>query len=226
MSKNYKAILFDLDGTLLDTSPGILKGLDHLVETMNLEKISEENKYKFIGPPLSYTFPNYLGLKGENTVKGIKIYRDYCRNFGYKDTEDYSGVKEMLEELKKNNFKLIVVTMKEQSMAEKTLEAAGFSQFFDQILGTDDISDIKKKDLVIKAIDDNNLDKSEVVLIGDTDLDAKGAMESNIDYIPALYGYGYSHNNTSDDYPYITKINTPSDLINYLGKKEGTNGTF
>lgn len=227
MSKPYKAVFFDLDGTLLDTSPGIFNGLDMLIEEFNLTPIDDDVKAKFIGPPLSESYPKYLGLTGDKLKKAIKRYREYCAAQGYKEVNYYPGIDKLLDWLHDNDYLTFVVTMKEDKMAHKTISATNFYDKFTEIVGNTDIDSKSKSDLIKNLLDKYNLSRDEVLLVGDTIVDAEGAKKAGIDYFPATFGFGYSHGDIvdNDSYPYILKLNNPKDLINYLSQKEGTNGT-
>lgn len=226
MSKAYKAVLFDLDGTTIDTSSGILKGLDYLIETMNLPPVEPENKYKFIGPPLDESYSKYLGLEGKRLAEAIDIYRFYCRDKGYKDYEYYPGMDELLDWLNENDYKTFIVTMKENNLSKKVIQATKYDSKFTDIIGNVDIGSKTKSELIEEVLEKYNLKKDEVLFIGDTYIDANGAKEAGVDYFPAMFGFGYSHGDElSVDTPYVKKLYNPIDLIKYLNQKEGIDAT-
>ena len=77
MSGRYDYILFDLDGTLTDSSPGILNGFEYTLKEMGVEVPERSSMMKFVGPPLSESFGNMLGMSDEDTEKAIALYRKY-----------------------------------------------------------------------------------------------------------------------------------------------------
>lgn len=217
---DYKLILLDLDGTLLDTSPGIYEGLDYLAPQIGRELLDESVKSNFIGPALSVSYPKYFGVTGEALQEAIDIYRDYYRREGYKKYKHYPGLENVLKTLKDKGYLLAVVTMKEHSTTEQVLEHAGLDKYLDSILGNQDMNSFTKSQLIEKTLEKFDLSPDQAVLIGDSETDGKGALEAHVDYIPALYGFGYSHNDSPEAYPNVYQLEEPSDLLNFLKKEE------
>lgn len=216
----YKLILFDLDGTLLDTSPGIYKGIDYLTSQLNLPTLDESIKAKFIGPPLSQSYPKYLGVTGKEMEHAIKVYRKYNNEIGFKDVLHYPNMKETLGLLKEMGYLTAVVTMKEHNVTQRVLKEAGLDTYFDTILGNFDVNSLTKAELMEKAMKELNVNPEEALMIGDTELDAGASEQIKVDYIPVKYGFGYSHGDSIESYPYVYILDTPMDLVNYLKREE------
>lgn len=217
---DYKLILLDLDGTLLDTSPGIYEGLDYLAPLIGQKPLDETIKPKFIGPALSVSFSKYFGVTGEELKEAIDIYRAFYRQDGYKKYKHFPELENVLRQLKEAGYILAVVTMKEHNITKDVLKHAGLDQYLDSILGNQDINSLTKSQLIEMTLDKFGVDPENAVLVGDTETDAKGALEAHVDYIPALYGFGYSHVDSPEAYPYVYQLERPSDLLNYLMKEE------
>lgn len=213
---SYKLIIFDLDGTLLDTSRGIFNGLDFLSDHLGREHIDEDIKPTLIGPPLIDAYANVYGLKGSDLDGAMEIYRKYYNSKGYKEFDPYDGLEELLKKLKENNYFTAVATMKNQVSTDQVIENSGYSDLIDFVKGNSKRNSSTKADLLNECLDHFGIKKEEALLIGDTNSDAKGAQQAGIDFVPALYGYGYSHNGGSDDYPYVFKIKSPLELLDYL----------
>ncbi len=220
MTKDYKIILLDLDGTLLDTSPGIYNGYDYMTPKMGLPKMSDELKSRFVGPALAVTYPKYLGLTGERMSEAIEIYREYNNKQGYKEFEFYDGMDELLNYLKENGYITVVVTMKADKVAKRTLDVAGYTEKLTDIIGNIDYDPMTKAELIKLALDKYGLKKEEALLIGDTGVDASGAEEAQVDFYPAMYGFGFKVEDVTEDYPYVKKLNDPRELIEILEKEK------
>lgn len=216
----YKLILFDLDGTLLDTSPGIYKGIDYLTSQLNLPALDDSIKAKFIGPPLSVSYPKYLGVTGKEMENAIKVYRSYNNEIGYKDVKHYPQMEETLKQLKEMGYLTAVVTMKEHNVTQRVLKSAGLDKYFDLILGNFDVNSLTKAELMDKAMNELDVPPEKALMIGDTELDAQASELEKVDYIPVNYGFGYSHGDSIESYPYIYTLDTPMDLVNFLKREE------
>ena len=188
----YDYVLFDLDGTLSDTSAGVTKGVQVALKAFGIEAELDELT-KFIGPPLTYSFPVFYGFEGEDLDKVIEIYRDYyLAGGGMYDNRPYDGLHELLDKIHADGKKLAVATSKLEDAAIDVLTRNGLARHFDMICGAlaDGTRTTKKEVLESFFERAGNPDKSKVVLVGDTAFDAEGANAVGIDCIGVLYGFG------------------------------------
>ena len=187
----YDYILFDLDGTLSDTSEGVTKGVQIALREFGIEE-DRSNLRKFIGPPLQYSFGNYYGFEGEKLDRVIAIFREYYMGGGMFENTPYEGLHELLDRIHADGKVLAVATSKLETAAVEVLTRNGLARHFDMICGaTADGKRISKTDVLEEFFRRaGNPDKSRVVLIGDTKFDAKGAIDLGIDCIGVLYGFG------------------------------------
>ena len=96
----YKYLMFDLDGTLVESGDGIVASAKHALSTMGWEQLSEAEYKKFIGPPLFDSFTKFCGMNPEEADRAIEIYREHYESAGYLIAPMYEGVEDMLDELK------------------------------------------------------------------------------------------------------------------------------
>lgn len=217
--KKYTCILFDLDGTLLDTSKGVLKSVSYTIEKLGLPSISEEKMKTFIGPPIQNSFRNVYSLDDEMTAKAADTFRNVYKDRFLLEAEHYEGMTELLEELKENGFKLAVATYKREDYTLKLLDALDVAKYFDIIKGSDMEGKLTKADIVKFCIDGFDTDRSEVVLIGDSVNDETGAKAQNIDFIAVTYGFGYKTPSDVKDSVYVAS--SVKDIRNFiLGQKD------
>ena len=113
MAKAYSYILFDLDGTLTDSGPGIMNGFAYAIEKMG-DKVADRNQLRrFVGPPLKDSFGEVLGYSPKDTDKAIALYREYYNNMGgVLENEVYPGIEQLLSDLENRGKTLIVATSK------------------------------------------------------------------------------------------------------------------
>jgi phosphoglycolate phosphatase len=193
MINHYKNILFDLDGTLIDTKSGVLGSLKKTMEELSLPLPPENRLISFLGPPLEQCFKDVCGLSEEQTQKAVTVFRGHYGGGGLYDFEIFEGIEELLAQLKKEGRILGVATSKNQRFAKIVMDHCGLGDFFDVVAGAPDSIETSwdKKDSVLKAMGAiRGADFSNTVLVGDRKFDAQGAAEAGIDAIGVLYGYG------------------------------------
>lgn len=190
---NYTNILFDLDGTLLNTKPGVIGSVKKAFRDLGFTLPPEDELDAFMGPPLVDCFTQVCKLSPEQAQVAMKVYRGYYENGGMFNAIPYDGIPELLKTLKDKGFRLGVATSKCRRLACEVLKHFELSDFFDTVAGAPD--DFKaewtKKDSVVSAMKAlPGADKSNTVLIGDRKFDAEGASEAGIDSIGVLFGFG------------------------------------
>ncbi|MBP8314826.1 HAD family hydrolase, partial [Clostridium neonatale] len=199
MMNNFKYILFDLDGTITDSGEGITKAVQYALKHfgINVEDINELKK--FVGPPLRDSYMKFYNFDEEKATEGIKVFREYYEEKGMFENSLYDGIVDVLKALKKSGKELIVATSKPEVHAKKILEHFNVDKYFTIIAGADfEETRVKKGDVIKYALDnfrntlnDNEvLNLSQVIMIGDREHDIIGAKENNIKAIGVLYGYG------------------------------------
>lgn len=188
----YDYVLFDLDGTISDSSEGITKGIQIALNHMGIE-ISDRNELRrFIGPPLKYSFTNFYGFNEEQCEEGTRKYREYYSKTGLFENVPYPGIEKLLIKVKESGRKIVLATSKPEIFAVQILEEFGLAKYFDIIAGSSLTEKRGNKNEVIEyALGKlGNPDLSNVVLVGDTRFDAEGAKMVGIDCIGVLYGFG------------------------------------
>ncbi len=216
----YKLVIFDLDGTIADTSPGIINSIRYTQEKMNLPEISLEQMYSHIGPPMSESYNKNFGLTGEKLNQAISYHKEYAMKQGYKEIKLYDGIVDLLKNLRRKGVITAVATLKAQSTTVKIFEHLDITDKFDIIKGVEAINPKTKAQLLKECIEEANIKidtglprhlsmasndnsenliiqnsaiikKTECVLIGDSKYDAIGAEQTGIDFIAVTYGFGF-----------------------------------
>ena len=189
MSK-YDYILFDLDGTLTDSGPGIMNGFEYSLGKMGVEYPGRDYLKQFVGPPLGDSFEKTLGFSPEDAAKGIAFYREYYADKGVYENDVYPGVFELLDKLKASGKKMIVATTKAELMANVVMDHFGLRKYFDLMVASNNTDRKNKIDVLKYAIENGNVDTAKAVMIGDRFYDVTGALHFGIDSVGLLYGYG------------------------------------
>ncbi len=188
----YDYILFDLDGTLSESAPGIRKCIELTLQKLSKPVPDLSDYSKFIGPPLADTFSGLCGLSAEDTQKALVIYQDFYKIHGLKANRLYDGIEELLKKLYESDAKIAVCSSKQQKPADNVCNFLGITGYFDAVCGSAPDGSRKEKEEVIpytvNVLGGKISDK--VVMIGDTKFDAKGARLNNVDFIGVNYGYG------------------------------------
>lgn len=189
----FENIFFDFDGTLMDTSAGVFKSFDIVVEHFGLN-IPDKSVYNtMIGPPLYESFARVFGLSQEQIKEGVDVYRSYYQPKGIFECRLYDGVVELIETLRKAGKKIFVATSKPELYAKQLLERNKIDHLFDFVGGCD-LAETRanKVDVINYVLDSAGLRGKEdsCVMIGDTHYDINGANATGLKSIGILWGFG------------------------------------
>lgn len=210
-----KAVIFDLDGTLLNTGEGIRESVKFTIRELGIKDLGDDTIDKFVGPPIQNSLKQYTGVSTEIAQLGANIFREYYKSKALFKAQVYNGIFELLSLLKEKQIKIGVATYKREDYALEILSHFGISDFCDVIHGADNNNILSKSDIVNMCIKKMPVDKSEVVLIGDTDHDANGAFMCNINFIGVTWGFGYTKD-SKINYPNIGVVHTPIEILEYV----------
>lgn len=187
----YKYLLFDLDGTLTESGPGIINAARFALDHYGIDGGSNDDLSKFIGPPLKDSFMRFYGFDEEKAIEAIVWFRKYYNTQGWCENSPYPGVPEMLKELKDCGYRLIVATSKIETQALRICSHFSIDCFLDDIVGSDDGSRSKKDDVIRYVLEKNKVsDLSQAIMIGDREHDIFGAKAVGLKSMGVLYGYG------------------------------------
>lgn len=187
----YRAVFFDLDGTINDSGPGIMNSVRYALEKMGYPQLPEQTLRRFVGPSLQYSFSTFSGMSEEEALRAVELYREcYLAGQAF-NLIVYEGIPELLELLGAHGVRCAVVTSKPQKMAEMVLEHFDLLRYFDCVAGpSPDDGSNQKSVLIGRALSQLDLKSADVVMVGDTRFDIIGAREAGCDSIGVTYGYG------------------------------------
>ncbi len=214
---HFDLAVFDVDGTLLDTTEGVLSSVKYTVEHFGFKPLSEQRLKKFIGPPIQNSFADAYGLSGNILQEVAGVFRNRYKNFDLLKARPYDGIYETMDSLVKNGVRIAVATYKRQDYAEMILRHFGFERYTDITYGADHENRLKKRDIIEKCINDFGVfDYSSVVMIGDSDNDAIGAKNIGISFIAVTYGFGFENAENAMEFPNVGIAGTPADIANFF----------
>ena len=200
-----KNIIFDLDGTISKSAPGILNAFEYALDKMG------NDLYKYIGPPLRDSFVKELGE--DLADQGADFYREYYFKKGLFETEIYDGIKDLIENLNSGSYKIFLATSKGEESSKKILDYFGILDYFSYVSGSENNKNIKKK-VIDHLLKENNLKSSESIMIGDRYYDIEAANNLEIKTIAVTYGYG-----NKEEFEKASFIaNSPYEIINIIEK--------
>lgn len=215
--RDYDAVIFDLDGTLLDTSEGIFRSVGYVIDRLGLPKPSPEIMRSFIGPPIQRSFMRVFGFTKEEGDMAANMFRDRYKEDDIYCAVPYEGIFDTIEKLRKGGIKCAVATYKRQDYAEKLLIRFGFDKICDRICGSDFEGRLSKRDIIENAIRYTGVtDRSRAVMVGDSDNDAQGAAEINVPFIGVTYGFGFSDADDVNAFANIGIAAVPEDIAGII----------
>lgn len=191
MRAKYDFALFDLDGTLTDSGPGVTGCVRFALEHMERPVPPPETLRRFIGPPLFDSFSKLCGMNGQEAEQAIRLYRENYKNGGIYNNSVYDGIPETLEALRNAGLRLAVATSKPESMARVVLGHFDLEKYFDFISAADE-SDRSggKEHLILPVLERAKCEPCRAVMVGDTKFDAAGARKAGTGFVGVLYGFG------------------------------------
>lgn len=204
-----------MDGTLLDTSGGVVKSVEYLIKELSLPQITEEVKRSFIGPPIQDSLKRVYHMDEGQVRAATKVFRDRYSTVDLCIAREYAGIRDLLRYLRQKGIKTGVATYKRQDYAEKILRAFHIAELCDCIYGADYDGKYTKQDIIelcIAQIGDG--DKSHTVMIGDSEYDALGAQKAGVDFIGVTYGFGFGCAGDIAGYPYVAAAADVTELKN------------
>lgn len=189
----YDYVIFDFDGTVVDTGEGILKSLQYSFKEMGREVPDLNDLKKFIGPPIYYSYTTFYGVSEDEVGMYIKKYRERYKEKGIYECALYDGMVELLDKLRENGVRIGIASSKPEHLIYSVADYLKITDKFDAIVGVkiDDSNHSSKTQLVLDAMKKMGAEnKSKVLMVGDRKFDIDGAAGAGVDSCGALWGYG------------------------------------
>ncbi len=216
MTRPFSAILFDLDGTISDSAPGILESMTHTFTTVGVPVPDHATLMSFVGPPIMDTFKTAMGMDDAQAEHTLAVYREHYLSHGALDSAMFPGIDVVLHTLHEAGLPISTATSKPETPATYILEHYGLTGDIDIITGaSDDEVRSSKADVVAEALrrlEARGFDVSRPVLVGDRMHDVEGARANGVPVVFAEWGYG----SPAEAEGTVASAATPLDLLPIL----------
>lgn len=216
----FDVILFDLDGTLTDSAPGIINCLKYALDDLGIDHPDDATMRSHLGPPLVVTFSEHYGLDDATVDRAIAKYRERYHDVGLFENSAYDGIPALLDALDNAHATLAIATSKPTPSATRILAHFGFAEHF-AFIGGAELNGPRqhKADVIAHTIDalrdqGDMTGTSTVVMIGDRKHDISGALAHGFPGIGVLWGYGDAEELTTAGA--IRTVESPTALLDVL----------
>ena len=212
LDKQYKYIIFDFDGTINNTSPGIYSTFTKVLAHFGVDATTVDLS-RHIGPPLTDSYTHLVGEK--NCFEAIELHKKvFAQDRAAENSFLYDGIVDVLEKLAKcGKYTLAIASSKYEPHAITSLKYHKIDQYFDYVYGQTEQRGFKSE-VLRQLIDDNGWDRAQCLMIGDTLHDVEGAHANGIDVVAVTYGFG-KRDELEHAHP-IALCDSPLEILNLL----------
>ena len=215
-----KLIIIGFDGTIADTSPGILYCMNTTANAMGYTPVHHDALYGVIGVSLEQGFMSLYGMKEDEIEYAMNNYSKLYSIKGEEMFLIYDGIEESLRRLKESGCKLAIVTQKNAKFINNMLGVyKTIGEQFDIVCATDVDIDMEKSDMLLKVCEELGISVEDSIFIGDSYVDALAAQEVGMDFAAALYGWGFRSREDVKDYPCALCINSAAELFKKISER-------
>lgn len=187
LAGKYKYIIFDFDGTINNTAPGIHATFKAVLDKFGVSYEGVDFD-KHIGPPLDYSYSHLMGDK--YTPAAIDAHRQiYAETNAAANSYLYDGIEQTIQQLGQRGYVLAVASSKYQPHAIESLKLLGLYHYFVHVYGQTERRGYKNE-VLYQLVEDNGWDRKQCLMIGDTAYDMQGARDNDIDFLAVTYGFG------------------------------------
>ena len=189
MAPKYSCVLFDFDGTVVDTGEGIRNSVAYSLEKLGRPALDRASLDRFIGPPLHDAFIELCGMTADEAEQAVAVYRERYVDIGLYESHLYPGIAMMLRTLRRAGAHVAIASAKPQFMIERLSRHIGIDKYLDAIVGTGlDRHSADKRDLILRALPEGT-DPATACMVGDRRFDIEAAKALGLHAVGADYGY-------------------------------------
>ena len=211
----YETIVFDLDGTLLDTLSDLHAAVNFALEKYSFPKRTKDEVRSFIGNGIALLIQRAIGKETPLFDKVLQAFKEYYAEHCADETRPYVGIMPLLESLQKQGIKTAVVSNK-ADFAVKKLADEYFGGLLLDAVGEDEANGIRKKpapDSLLSVMEKLGADKGKTVYVGDSEVDIQTAQNAGVDCISVTWGFKDKAFLLENGASYC--IDTPDEILQY-----------
>ena len=214
-----KLIIIGYDGTIADTSPGILYCMNTTANAMGYTPVHHDELYGVIGVSLEQGFMHLYGMKEDEIEYAMNNYSKLYSIKGEEMFLIYDGIEDSLRRLKESGCQLAIVTQKNRKFINNMLGVyKTIGELFDIVCATDVDIDMEKSDMLLKVCAELDISVEDSIFIGDSYVDALAAQEVGMDFAAALYGWGFRSREDAARYNCAVYLNSAKELFKIISE--------
>lgn len=217
MALQFSIAVFDVDGTILDTSEGIISSIVYTINKYGLRSLNETELRSFIGPPVQDSFGRYYQVDERTKNELASTFRNQYKNHDLLKAKPYDGIYDLFGNMVNRGIIPAIATYKRKDYAIELLKYFKFDQYTDSICGSDFDGKMKKKDIISSVLNSSGMNMcSKAVVIGDSDNDAMAASQLGIRFIGVTYGFGFESKEDVEKFKHIGVSSSVSEIKELL----------
>lgn len=189
---NYRYILFDMDGTLVDSAAGVTNAVAYALRHFGIAVDNPAQLNAFVGLPIKDAFMEYYGFPEEKAAAALSKYREKFTVEGLHQNKPFPGIRDLLARLKGAGYELLVATCKPEPFARIILDRHGLMSYISMLAGAEFTSGRQhKSDVLEHALHKRGIvQRDRAVVVGDRKYDIRAARQCGVDAVGVLWGYG------------------------------------
>ena len=193
----YQAVIWDLDGTLLDTSEGVADAVRMTLEELHLPAPTEAELRRYVGPPMPWIFSHYFGMDEAQALAAANRFRANYKAHSLLKAQLYPGMEDLLRDLRAQGVRMAVATNKSHENAMQILRHFHVDRYCEVMHGSDLTGKLTKADIIRLCLDELHVSPADAVYIGDSRFDREGAESVGMAFIGCTYGFGFRAEETN-----------------------------